>query len=98
MPIPAYFNAFLITCGLQRQSVLNKHRCRLISCSSAVLDSRHYPGIAAGAIIYWRPIPGVRDRQIRVVTSLRSLFPVRFLGLGDQYKIGLQLESLKVLR
>ncbi len=24
MPIPAYFNAFLITCGLQRPSVLNK--------------------------------------------------------------------------
>jgi hypothetical protein len=24
MPIPAYFNAFLTTCGLQRRSVLNK--------------------------------------------------------------------------
>jgi hypothetical protein len=24
MPIPAYINAFLITCGLQRRSVLNK--------------------------------------------------------------------------
>jgi hypothetical protein len=36
--------------------------------------------------------------RLGVVTSRRTLFPIRFLGLGDQYKIGPQLESLRVLR
>jgi hypothetical protein len=38
------------------------------------------------------------ERQFRVVTGRRSRFPVRFLGLGDRYKIGPRLESWKVLR
>lgn len=66
MPIPAYFNAFLITCGLRRRSVLNKTQMRANKLQFRSPGFEALPGIAAGAMIYWPPIPDLCDRQIRV--------------------------------
>ena len=64
MPISAYFNAFLITCGLQRRSVLNKTQMQANKLQFRSPGFEALRGYRRWEI-YWRQIPDICDRQMQ---------------------------------